>query len=177
MKTIHRIDPRAKLPKPVEQVKHWLDLLRLEYVILADMQDETYTFLLTIKNCPDINIALENNFSHISFFSNGLTSLFDVPEDTINSFLRQILQLQGNYFTGRVISTGEEEDENLRVFIGFRFDEMSMYRFSRKIRELIQFAKEVSEIIEKHKMKEIWRDTEQEPRFPTINMKERVRFI
>ena len=48
-----------RIPKKVEQIKHWLDLLRLEHVILSDSHDGSFTFLLPIKNCPDINIALE----------------------------------------------------------------------------------------------------------------------
>ncbi|MHA1946721.1 MAG: hypothetical protein ACW97W_11485 [Candidatus Hodarchaeales archaeon] len=52
-----------------------------------------------------------------------------------------------------------------------------MYRFSRKIRELIQFVKEVAKLIEEHKMNELWRETEQEPKFPAIDISERVRFL
>ncbi|MFX1517896.1 MAG: hypothetical protein ACFFC6_16465 [Promethearchaeota archaeon] len=168
-------DKYIKLPKQLEQVKHWLDLLGLEYVILSDSHDSSFTFILPIKNCPDINITLEKDFSHISFFSNGLTRLLDEPKEVVYSFLRNVMKIQGHYFTSRVISTGHSED--LRVFIGFRFDEMSMYRFSRKIRELIQFVKEISILIEKHKMSELWRDTEQEPKIPEIDMRERIRFL
>lgn len=175
MRTIHRIDPRADLPKQVDQVKQWLDLLRFEYVILADLQNETYTFLLTIKDCPDINITLENGYSHISFFSNALTELKEASEEVILSLMKEILKIQGQFFTGRVILTGENEE--LRTFNGYRYDEMSMYRFARKVRELLQFVKELSLLIEKYRLKEIWRDTEQEHRFPRIDVKERVRFI
>ena len=175
MRSIHPISKQSKIPKQVEQIKHWLDLLRLEYVILSDSQDGSYTFLLPIKECPDINITLENEFTHLSFFSNGLTCLSEESEDVVQSFLRKLLQLQSQYFTGRIISTGPQE--HIRVFIGFRYDEMSMYRFARKVRELIQFVKEISELIEQHKMNELWRDTEQEPKFPEIDVRERVRFL
>jgi hypothetical protein len=175
MRSLQPIDKHIKFPKQIEQIKHWLDLLGLEYVILSDSHDDSFTFLLPIKNCPDINITLEKDFSHISFFSNGLTRLSNESKDVVNSFLRNVLKLQGHYFASRVISTSPSED--LRVFLGFRFDEMSMYRFSRKIRELIQFVKEISILIEKHKMNELWRDTEQEPKFPEIDMRERVRFL
>jgi len=175
MRTIHRIDPRADLPKQVDQVKQWLDLLRFEYVILADLQNETYTFLLTIKDCPDINITLEDGYSHISFFSNALTELKEASEEVILSLMKEILKIQGQFFTGRVILTGENEE--LRTFNGYRYDEMSMYRFARKVRELLQFVKELSLLIEKYRLKEIWRDTEQEHRFPRIDVRERVRFI
>ncbi|UCG01050.1 MAG: hypothetical protein JSW11_15710 [Candidatus Heimdallarchaeota archaeon] len=175
MGSLQPIDKYMKFPKQIEQIKHWLDLLGLEYVILSDSHDGSFTFLLPIKNCPDINITLEKDFSHISFFSNGLTRLSNESKDTINSFLRGVMKVQGHYFTGRVISTGSSED--LRVFLGFRFDEMSMYRFSRKIRELIQFVKEISMLIEKNKMNELWRDTEQEPKFPEIDIRERIRFL
>ncbi|MFX0184279.1 MAG: hypothetical protein ACFE95_14445 [Candidatus Hodarchaeota archaeon] len=175
MRPIHPISKHTKIPKQVEQVKHWLDLLRLEYVILTDTQNGGYSFLLPIKNCPDIHIALENEFAHMSFFSNGLTCLTKEPDETVHSFLRKLLKLQSRYFTSRVIITGPNED--LRVFLGFRFDEVTMYRFSRKIRELIQFVKEISELIDEFHMNEMWRDTEQEPRFPEIDLRERVRFL
>jgi hypothetical protein len=175
MRSLQPIDKYIKFPKQVDQIKHWLDLLGLEYVILSDSQDDSFTFLLPVKNCPDINITLEKDFSHISFFSNGLTRLSNEPKDVVHSFLRNVMKIQGHYFTSRVISTGASED--LRVFIGFRLDEMSMYRFSRKIRELMQFVKEISLLIEKHKMNELWRDTEQEPKFPEIDMRERIRFL
>lgn len=175
MRSFQPIDKQTKLPKQVEQIKHWLDLLRLEFVLLSNSQDGSYTFLLPIKNCPDINIALEHDFSHISFFSNGLTRLRQEPEEVVSTFLRNLLQLQSKYFTSRVIITSPQED--LRVFLGFRFDEMSMFRFSRKVRELIQFVKDVAELIENHRMNELWRDTEQEPKFPEIDLRERIRFL
>ncbi len=175
MRSIQPITNHTRIPKQVEQIKHWLDLLRLEYVILSDSHDASFTFLLPIKNCPDINITLEKGFSHLSFFSNGLTRLSNESEDVVHSFLRQLMKLQSHYFTGRVISTSPQED--LRVFLGFRYDEMSMYRFSRKIRELIQFVKEISELIDNYKMNELWRDTEQEPKFPEIDIRERIRFL
>ncbi len=175
MRSIQPISKHTRIPKQVEQIKHWLDLLRLEYVILSDSHDGSYTFLLPIKNCPDINITLDKDFSHLSFFSNGLTRLSRESEDVVHSFLRQLMKLQSHYFTSRVITTSPQED--LRVFLGFRFDEMSMYRFSRKIRELIQFVKEISELIDKQKMNELWRDTEQEPKFPEIDVRERIRFL
>ncbi|MFX1335576.1 MAG: hypothetical protein ACFFAM_14215 [Promethearchaeota archaeon] len=175
MRSIQPINKYTKFPKQIDQIKQWLDLLRLEYVILSDSHDGSYTFLLPIKNSPDINITLEKDFSHISFFSNGLTRLTSEPKDVVHTFLRQVMKIQGHYFTSRVVSTSSQED--LRVFIGFRFDEMSMYRFSRKIRELIQFVKEISELIEKFKMNELWRDTEQEPRYPEIDVRERIRFL
>ncbi|MFX0126237.1 MAG: hypothetical protein ACFFAE_21635 [Candidatus Hodarchaeota archaeon] len=176
MRSLQPIDNKyMKFPKQLEQIKHWLDLLSLEYVILSDSHDGSFTFLLPIKNCPDINITLDKDFSHISFFSNGLTRLSNEPKDVVHSFLRKLLKVQGHYFTSRVISTSPQED--LRVFLGFRFDEMSMYRFSQKIRELIQFVKEISMLIEKHKMNELWRDTEQEPKFPEIDVRERIRFL
>lgn len=175
MRSLHPISKHMKLPKQIEQIKHWLDLLGLQYVILSDSHDGSITFLLPIKNCPDINITLEKDFFHISFFSNGLTCLSKESEDVVSSFLRQVIKVQGHYFASRIISTGPQED--LRVFLGFRFDEMSMYRFSRKIRELIQFVKEISTLIEKHKMNELWRDTEQEPKFPEIDVRERIRFL
>lgn len=175
MRSIQPISRHAKVPKQVEQIRHWMDLLGLEYVILTDSIDGSYTFLLPIKNCPDINITLEKDFSHLSFFSNGLTRLSIESKDVVHSFLRKLMKLQSHYFTSRVISTGHQED--LRVFLGFRFDEMSMYRFSRKIRELIQFVKKISELIDKNKMNELWRDTEQEPKFPEIDVRERIRFL
>jgi hypothetical protein len=175
MRSIHPISDRAKIPKQVEQVKHWLDLLRLEYVILANPENGGYTFLLPIKECPDIHIALENQFAHMSFFSNALTCLSKESDETVHSFLRDLLRLQSQFFTGRIITTGSHED--LRLFVGFRFDEVTMYRFSRKIRELIQFVKEISKLIEKYHMNELWRDTEQEPKFPEIDVRERVRFL
>ncbi|MFX1284879.1 MAG: hypothetical protein ACFFB5_14555 [Promethearchaeota archaeon] len=175
MRSIHPITNHTRIPKQIEQIKHWLDLLRLDYVILSNSHDSSFTFLLPIKNCPDINITIEGDFSHISFFSNGLTRLSTESKEAVNSFLRQLMQLQSHYFTSRVISTSPQED--LRVFLGFRYNEMSMYRFSRKIRELIQFVKEVSELIDKHKMNELWRDTEQEPKFPEIDVRERIRFL
>jgi len=173
--TIHRIDPREQLPKKVEQVKHWLDLLSLRYIILSDLEDGTYTFLLTLKNCPDINISLENDFSHITFFSNGLTSLINEDDSVVHEFLRQVLRAQARYFTSRVIITGEKD--YLRIFLGYRFDEMSMYRFSRKIRELIEFVREIAKLLDEYKMQELWRDIEQEPKYPEINVDDRVRFI
>ncbi|MHA1974185.1 MAG: hypothetical protein ACTSW1_14395 [Candidatus Hodarchaeales archaeon] len=175
MTTIQRIDPRGQLPKKVEQVKHWLDLLSLRYIILSDLEDGTYTFLLTLKNCPDINISLENEYSHITFFSNGLTSLVETDEDVIHEFLLQVLRIQARYFTSRVIVTGEKD--YLRIFLGYRFDEMSMYRFSRKIRELIDFVRDIAKLLDEFKMHEIWRDIEQEPKYPEINVDDRVRFI
>ena len=175
MRSLQPISKHMKFPKQIEQIKHWLDLLGLEYVILSDSYDGSFTFLLPIKNCPDINITIEKDFSHISFFSNGLTRLSNESKDVVHSFLRKIMRIQGQYFTSRVISTGSSED--LRVFLGFRFDEMSMYRFSRKIRELIQFVKEISILIEKYKMNELWRDTEQEPKIPEIDVRERIRFL
>ena len=175
MPSLQPINRYMKLPKQLEQIKHWLDLLGLEYVILADSQDSSFIFLLPVKNCPDINITLEKDFSHISFFSNGLTRLSNESEDVVHTFLRDVVRIQGHYFTSRVISTSPSED--IRVFLGFRLDEMSMYRFSRKIRELIQFVKEISILIEKHKMEELWRDTEQEPKIPEIDMRERIRFL
>lgn len=175
MRSIQPISKNMMIPKKVEQIKHWLDLLRLEHVILSDSHDGSFTFLLPIKNCPDINIALERDFSHLSFFSNGLTRLSRESKDVVHSFLRKLMKLQSHYFTSRVITTSSHED--LRVFIGFRFDEMSMYRFSRKVRELIQFVKEISKLIDEHKMNELWRDTEQEPKFPEIDVSERIRFL
>ena len=86
-----------------------------------------------------------------------------------------MLRIQSKYFTSRVILTGSTDD--VRIFQGYRFDEVSMYRFSRKIRELIQFVKEVALLIEEHKMNELWRETEQEPKFPEIDISERVRFL
>ena len=102
MRSIHPISKQTKIPKQVEQIKHWLDLLRLEYVILTDSQDGSYTFLLPIKECPDINITLEHDFSHISFFSNGLTCLSRESEDVVHSFLRKLLQLQSQYLGVRI---------------------------------------------------------------------------
>ena len=175
MKSIHPITAQTSLPKKIEQIKHWLDLLGIEYIILKYNQDNALNLLLPIKDCPDIHIALESNFTHISFFSNGLTSLAEESQKAVNSFLKQILRLQSKYFTSRVILTGSTDD--LRIFLGYRFDEVTMYRFSRKIRELIQFVKEVAKLIEKHKMNELWRETEQEPKFPAIDISERVRFL
>ncbi|MFW9778143.1 MAG: hypothetical protein ACFFE8_04750 [Candidatus Heimdallarchaeota archaeon] len=54
---------------------------------------------------------------------------------------------------------------------------MSMYRFSRKVRELTQFVKEIADLIEKHELNEYWRDIEQEPKYPNIDLRERVRFL
>jgi len=175
MRSIHPITAQTTLPKKIEQIKHWLDLLGIEYIILKDNQDNAFNMLLPIKECPDIHIALESNFTHISFFSNGLTSLAEEPQDAVQSFLKQILRLQSKYFTSRVILTGSSDD--LRIFLGYRFDEVSMYRFSRKIRELIQFVKEIAKLIEDHEMNELWRETEQEPKFPAIDISERVRFL
>ena len=175
MRSISPIKENTRLPKPIEQIKHWLDLLRLDYVILVDSKDGSFTFLLPIKNCPDIHIGLENNYTHISFFSNGLTRLSEEPDDIVHMFLRKIMVLQSKYFTARLVTTSTKED--LRLFIGFRFNEMNMYRFSRKVRELIQFVKEIAELIDEHKMNELWRDTEQEPKFPIIDVSERVRFL
>ncbi len=175
MRSISPVKDQSAIPKQVDQIKQWLDLLRLEYVILLDSKDGGYTFLLPIKNCPDIHIALENNFTHITFFSNGLTCLSQEPDEVVHLFLRKVMILQSKYFTGRVVITGSKED--LRLFLGFRFNEMNMYRFSRKIRELIQFVKEVAQLIDEHRMNEIWRDTEQEPKFPTIDVSERIRFL
>jgi hypothetical protein len=175
MKSIHPITAQTSLPKKIEQIKHWLDLLGIEYIILKDNQDNAFNLLLPIKDCPDIHIALESNFTHISFFSNGLTSLAEESQKVVNSFLKQILRLQSKYFTSRVVLTGSTDD--LRIFLGYRFDEVTMYRFSRKIRELIQFVKEVAKLIEEYKMNELWRETEQEPKFPAIDISERVRFL
>lgn len=176
MRSIQPIKNYTKIPKQVEQIQHWLDLLRIEYVILTDYHDAgSYHFLLPIKDCPDIHIALENNFTHISFFSNGLTCLSEESDENVYSFIRKLLRIQGKYFTSRVITTGEKED--LRLFLGYRFDEVTMYRFSRKIRELIKFVKEIADLIDQHHMNELWRDTEQEPKFPEIDVRERVRFL
>jgi len=164
MRSIHPITAQTSLPKKIEQIKHWLDLLGIEYIILKDNQDNTFNILLPIKDCPDIHIALESNFTHISFFSNGLTSLAKESQDAVQSFLKQILRLQSKYFTSRVILTGSSDD--LRIFLGYR-----------KIRELIQFVKEIAKLIEEHKMNELWRETEQEPKFPAIDISERVRFL
>jgi hypothetical protein len=163
------------LPKQVEQIKHWLDLIGLEHFILKDFQDGAFHIILPIKGCPDIHIAIESKFTHISFFSNGLTRLKDEQETVVAQFLRKLISLQGKYFTSRVITTGQNED--LRIFMGYRLDEVSMYRFSRKIRELIQFVKEVSLLIEEFKLNELWRQTEQDPVHPAIDVSERIRFI
>ena len=175
MRSIHPITAKTSLPKQIEQIKHWLDLLGIEYIILKDNQDSAFNILLPIKDCPDIHIALESNYTHISFFSNGLTSLAKEKQKTVNSFLSNILRLQSKYFTSRVILTGSSDD--IRIFQGYRFDEVTMYRFSRKIRELIQFVREIAKIIEDHGMNELWRETEQEPKFPEIDISERVRFL
>ncbi len=175
MSKLQPIKNESNIPKQVERVKHWLDLLGLDYVILTDEKDGGFTFLVPIQKYPDINVSLDKEFAHISFFSNGLTRLSEEPDDVIQSFLRQVLKLQSQYFTSRVIITGSNDD--VRVFLGFRYDEMSMYRFSRKIRELIHFVQVISSIIDEHKMTELWRDTEQEPKFPTIDVRERVRFL
>ena len=123
-------------------------------------------FLTRLLNPIDI-LSGEEAASMDALFGAGL--FFEMKEGPAK------LKVQGHYFTGRVISTSPQED--LRVFLGFRFDEMSMYRFSRKIRELIQFVKEISTLLEKHKMNELWRDTEQEPKFPEIDVRERIRFL
>ncbi len=175
MNPIRPINSRESLPKKIEQIIHWIDLIGLEHVILQDSPDDTVDILLPIKNCPDIHIALGRSFTHISFYSNGLTSLGLEAENVVFQFLRKLLRLQGNYFTSRVITTGENDD--LRIFLGYRLDEVSMYRFSRKIRELIQFVKEVALLIEEFGMNELWRKTEQEPKFPAIDIKERIRFL
>ncbi|MHA1941602.1 MAG: hypothetical protein ACW97P_07735 [Candidatus Hodarchaeales archaeon] len=175
MNPIRPVDSRESLPKKIEQIIHWIDLIGLEHVILRDSPDGTYNILLPIKNCPDIHIALESNFTHISFFSNGLTTLGLETDKVVCDFLRKILRLQGNYFTSRVITTGSNDD--LRIFLGYRLDEVSMYRFSRKIRELIQFVKEVALLIEEFGMNELWRKTELEPKFPAIDIRERIRFL
>ena len=173
--SIRPFNEQTEVPKQVEQVKHWLDLLGLEFIILTHENHGGFNFLLPLKNCPDIHIALENNFNHISFFSNGLTRLTEEPQERITPFLLDLLRLQGEFFTSRLISTGSYDE--LRIFIGFRFDEMSMYRFSRKLRELIQFVREIAKLLDQHKMNELWRDTEQEPKFPEIDVRERVRFL
>ena len=175
MRTTQPVKSQTILPQKVEQIKHWLDLLGLEHVMLKDTHDSAFNILLPIKNCPDIHIALESNFTHISFFSNGLTSLKNESEKAVLSFLLKLLRIQGKYFTSRVITTGPNED--LRIFLGYRLDEVSMYRFSRKIRELIHFVKEVAALLEEFKMDELWRQTEQEPKFPAIDISERVRFL
>ncbi|MHA1967563.1 MAG: hypothetical protein ACW964_07155 [Candidatus Hodarchaeales archaeon] len=175
MRSINPVKEQSAIPKQVDRIKQWLDLLRLEYVILVDSKDGGYTFLLPIKNCPDIHIALEHNFAHITFFSNGLTCLSEESDEVVHTFLRKVLIMQSKYFTSRIVTTGSKED--LRLFLGFRFKEMNMYRFSRKVRELIQFVKEVAQLIDEHRMNEIWRDTEQEPKFPTIDISERIRFL
>lgn len=175
MRSTHPVKAQTVLPQKVEQIKHWLDLLRIEHVILKDNHDNAFNILLPIKNCPDIHIALESNYTHISFFSNGLTSLKKEPDHSVSSFLRRLLQIQAKYFTSRVITTGPNED--LRIFLGYRLDEVTMYRFSRKIREMIHFVKEVAALLEEFKMDELWRQTEQEPKFPAIDISERVRFI
>ena len=104
-----------------------------------------------------------------------MTSLKKEPEEAVIGFLRKVLQIQGKYFTSRVITTGPNED--LRIFLGYRLDEVSMYRFSRKIRELIHFVKEVAALLDEFKLDELWRKTEQEPKFPAIDISERVRFL
>lgn len=175
MRSFKPVKEQSAIPKQVDQIKQWLNLLRLEYVILVDSRDGGYTFLLPITNCPDIHVALENNFAYITFFSNGLTCLSQEPDEVVHTFLRKVMILQSKYFTSRIVTTGSKED--LRLYLGFRFSEMNMYRFSRKIRELIQFVKEVAQLIDEHKMNEIWRDTEQEPKFPTIDISERIRFL
>ncbi|NHJ02415.1 MAG: hypothetical protein EAX86_09795 [Candidatus Heimdallarchaeota archaeon] len=173
--SIRPFKDQVEAPKQIEQIKHWLDLLGLEYVILTHEGYGGFNFLIPLKNCPDIHVALDSNLNHISFFSNGLTRLSGEPQETLIPFLLDLLRLQGQYFTSRLISTGSNDE--LRLFIGFRFDEMSMYRFSRKLRELMQFVKEIAKLIDHHKMNELWRDTEQEPKFPEIDVRERVRFL
>lgn len=175
MNPLYHNHSRESLPKQVERIIHWIDLIGLEHVILRDTPDGTYNILLPIKNSPDIHIALESNFTHISFFSNGLTRLGLEKKDVVSEFLLKLIRLQGNYFTSRVITTGSNDD--LRIFLGYRLDEVSMYRFSRKTRELMQFVKEVALLIEEFGMNELWRKTEQEPKFPAIDIRERIRFL
>ncbi len=175
MSSSYPVNSNTILPKKVEQIKHWIELIGLEPVILKDSQEGAFNIIIPIKECPDVHVALESKFIHISFFSNGLTSLEKEPDKTVHAFLRKLLRLQSKYFSSRVITTGSNDD--LRIFLGYRLDEVSMYRFSRKLRELIQFVKEIALLIEEHGMNELWRQTEQEPKFPAIDISERVRFL
>jgi hypothetical protein len=165
----------VSLPKRVERIKHWIELIGLENVILKDTHTGDFNIIIPIKDCPDIHVALESKFTHISFFSSGLTSLGKESNKTVHEFLRKLLRIQSKYFSSRVITTGSNDD--LRIFLGYRLDEVSMYRFTRKVRELIQFVKEIALLIEKYNMNELWRETEQEPKFPAIDVSERVRFL
>lgn len=163
------------LPKQVEQIKHWIELIGLDPVLIKDSKEQAFNFIIPIKACPDIHVALESKFKHISFFSNVLTSLKDESDKNVQEFLQRLLRLQSKYFSSRVIATGPSDD--VRIFLGYRLDEVSMYRFSRKIRELIQFVQEIALLIEELGMSELWRQTEQEPKFPEIDISERVRFL
>ena len=175
MSSRHRRNAQFSLPKKVERIKHWIELIGLEPVILKHSHSGDFNIIIPIKDCPDIHVALESKFTHISFFSNGLTSLGKESDKSVHGFLRKLLQLQSKYFSSRVITTGPSDD--LRIFLGYRLDEVSMYRFSRKIRELIQFVREIANLIEEYGMNELWRHTEQEPKFPAIDVSERVRFL
>lgn len=175
MRPIDPVTTPITLPIQIQQVKHWLELLQFEHVVLVEPKNGTYSFLLPIRDSPDIHISLDKDYTHISFFSNGLTSLSAESDEKVHRFLRDIMGLQSSYFTSRVISTGPKEE--IRVFLGFRLIEMSMYRFSRKIQELCQFVKEVADLIDKNELNEDWRDLEQEPKYPDIDLRERVRFL
>ncbi|MFW9778144.1 MAG: hypothetical protein ACFFE8_04755 [Candidatus Heimdallarchaeota archaeon] len=107
------------LPKQIQQVKHWLELLNLEHILMVEPKEKTYSFLLPIKDSPDLHISLDKEFIHVSFFSNGLTFLSVENGDRVLGFLRDILELQSSYFTSRVITTGKKKE--IRVFFGLSF--------------------------------------------------------
>ncbi|MHA1990190.1 MAG: hypothetical protein ACW981_02960 [Candidatus Hodarchaeales archaeon] len=154
-------------PEIIEELLHWLKLLKINVMIRRDRRDGAWVILTVWENAPDLFIELDLDGRNLSFYSSILTEFnLESPEQSYFNFLVEVLRIQSKYQTVRVC-TGKSDEEGkyiLKLYSSYRTRYLNnMQLIADLIVDGQNLMNEVQNLMMENKLPEIWREMEGEP--------------
>jgi hypothetical protein len=143
------------------RVFHWIKLLNYSTVALKDTRDGAYILIIVVKDMPDLLIEFNTSGRVMTFYSNILTELNNLPVEKVHDFLIKSLKMQMNFPTVR-LNILEAETLPLRVLSNYRTASINMEFFAELVNEAVDYLNELNDLITEYEFPEIWRETEGE---------------
>lgn len=140
---------------------HWVKLLDFTTVALKDSRDGAYILIFVVKDLPDLLVEFNVTGRIMTFYSNILTELKDLPVEKIQEFLIKALKIQINFPTVR-LNILDAENQPVRILSNYRTSVMNMEFFAELVSEALDFLGVIDELINEFGFPETWRETEGE---------------
>ena len=148
-------------PEYFNRMYHWIKLLDFSTVALKDTRDGAYILIFVVKDLPDLLVEFNATGRVVTFYSNILTELQNLPEDKVQEFLIKALKIQLNFPTVR-INILEADTLPIRILSNYRTSILNMEFFAELVTEAMDFLGVIDQLINEFGFPETWRETEGE---------------